>query len=277
MENKVSPIKTYREFVMDETIYISTRTILRNGLIGLLSYKRTPNKPGIRFPYYHYIFDDERKGFERQLKYMANLGEFISLNDAVTLLTNNDPIDGHYFCITFDDGFKNWATNAAPLLLDAGATATFFIVTGYIGTSIESDQKKLLGFYKNNDRLMEFLSWNDCRALTDAGMIIGSHTINHAHLASLTDDEARLELKGSKKIIEEKLGRPCDHFCCPYGIEGKDFFRKNHPKMAKEIGYKSFLTGQRGSMHKGTSDMIIKRDHLLAGWDNYQLKYFFSS
>lgn len=275
-KSTLSPIKKYRDFVQNETLLTRARSLARNSTIGLLSTLNSPIKAGIRFPYYHHVFDDERDDFARQLKYMASLGDFISLNEAVRILNSNETIDGQYFCITFDDGFKNWATNAAPLLLDAGAVAAFFVVTAFIGTSIEADREKLLEFYSDGDRLLEFLSWDDCRALADAGMTIGSHTINHVHLADLNDSVAKIELKGSKDIIEAELGCPCDHFCCPYGREGIDFFNDRHPSMAIDVGYKSFLTGHRGAMQKVTPNMVIKRDHMLAGWGDYQLKYFFS-
>tara|TARA_B110000438_G_C15760764_1_gene627177 strand:+ start:696 stop:1535 length:840 start_codon:yes stop_codon:yes gene_type:complete len=272
-----NPIRTYRDFIKNESLSKRTRAIVRDGMIGVLSRTRSIDKGGIRFPYYHHVFDDEQKGFARQLKYMASIGDFISLNDAVTMLNSDDAIDGSYFCITFDDGFKNWATNAAPLLLDAGAIAAFFVVTSYIGTSIENDQKKLMSFYNEGDRLIEFLSWNDCRDLANAGMIIGSHTTNHVHLADLNYDLAKFELKGSKDKIEAELKLPCNHFCCPFGREGIDFFGHRHPKIAKELGYKSFLTGHRGIMRKAAPNMVIKRDHMLANWGDYQLKYFFST
>ena len=257
---------------------------MRNAAIRLLAAGRSPDKDGpegaggwIRFPYYHHVFDDERDGFARQLKYMASLGDFIGLDDAVAMLDGGGDIDGRYFCITFDDGFRNWATNAAPVLLDAGTVAALFVVTGFIGTSIEDDRDKLLGFYEQGDLLMEFLSWDDCRALADAGMTIGSHTINHVHLADLDAAAAKAEIKGSKDAIEAELDRPCYHFCCPFGREGIDFLGSHHPGMAKDAGYKSFLTGRRGAMRRGSSTIMIRRDHMLAGWGDYQLKYFFSS
>ncbi|MBL6959259.1 MAG: polysaccharide deacetylase family protein [Rhodospirillales bacterium] len=273
----LSPIRTYRDFVAGQSALARAREFARGAAIRVLSAGRSPDKEGIRFPYYHHVFDDERDGFARQLKTMASMGDFISLDDAVAMLDGGDAIDGRYFCITFDDGFRNWATNAVPLLLDAGTTAAFFIVTGFIGTSLEADRDKLLGFYDQGDLLMEFLSWDDCRAMVEAGMTIGSHTMNHVHLADLDDDSAEAEMKGSKDAIEAELGRPCDHFCCPFGREGIDFLRTSHPGMAEKAGYKSFLTGRRGAMRRGASAMMIRRDHMLAGWGDYQLKYFFSS
>jgi peptidoglycan/xylan/chitin deacetylase (PgdA/CDA1 family) len=60
--------------------------------------------------------DDECASFDKQLKYMKNIGDFISLDDAVTLLESNQSLCGRYFCITFDEGFKNCFTNAIPIL-----------------------------------------------------------------------------------------------------------------------------------------------------------------
>ncbi|MBL6948695.1 MAG: polysaccharide deacetylase family protein [Rhodospirillales bacterium] len=277
-ERTLSPVRTYRDFAAGQSVLARTRELARDAAIRTLAAGRSPEKEtGIRFPYYHHVFDDERDGFARQLNYMASLGDFISMDDAVAMLTGGEPIDGRYFCITFDDGFKNWATNAVPVLLDAGAMAAFFVVTGFIGTSVEDDRDALLGFYEQGDVLMEFLDWDDCRLMAEAGMTIGSHTINHVHLLALDDGAAEAELKGSKERIEAELGRPCDHFCCPFGREGIDYAVPRHPEMAERAGYKSFLTGRRGAMGRGGSPYRIRRDHLLAGWGDYQLKYFFSS
>ena len=222
------------------------------------------------------MFDDERKDFERQLDFIAGLGDFIGLDDAVAMLAAGDPIDGRYFCITFDDGFKNWHTNALPVLLDKKAPAAFFLVTGYIGASIDKDRERLLGFYDSGDLLMEFLDWDDCREMASAGMTFGSHTVNHVHLADLGEAGVEAELKESKQAIETELDRACDHFCCPFGRQGIDFLAHRDPDIARRAGYKSFLSGHRGAMTQGGSEMMVKRDHLLAGWGNYQLRYFFS-
>ena len=273
-----SPVHTYRNFAAGQSLYAKARNIARDAAIRVLSQRR-PADTGenwIRFPFYHHVFDDERDDFRRQLDFMKGLGDFIGLDDAVATLAAGGPIGGRYFCVTFDDGFKNWITNAVPILVDQGAPAAFFVVTSYIGTSLEDDRDLLLGFYESGDRLMEFLDWDDCRKMTDAGMTIGSHTMNHVHLAELDDAWAEAELKGSKEAIEAELGCACDHFCCPFGRENIDYLPGRDPDMAGRVGYKSFLSGHRGAMTQGSSPMMVRRDHLLAGWGDYQLRYFFS-
>ena len=272
------PVKTYRDFIAGQSLLDRARGVARKAAILALSVGRSPddNEGWIRFPFYHHIFDDERPGFARQLDFMASHGDFIGLDDAVNMLESGASISGRYFCVSFDDGFKNWITNAVPILLDHGVPAAFFVAAGYIGTSVERDREKLLGFYDNRDLLMEFLSWDDCREMADAGMTIGSHTMNHVHLIDLDDDGVEAELADSKQLIEAELGRACVHFCCPFGRANIDYRPDHHPAIALRIGYRTFLATTRGAVRQGASLMGIPRDHLLAGWENYQLRYFFS-
>ncbi|MCH7935902.1 MAG: polysaccharide deacetylase family protein [Proteobacteria bacterium] len=278
----LEPVRTYRDFTAGQSLAVKARGLARDAALRALSLGRSPAAPGtdqagwIRFPFYHHVFDDERKDFGRQLDFMAGLGDFIGLDDAVATLAAGDPIDGRYFCITFDDGFKNWHTNAMPVLLDKKTPAAFFLVTGYIGASVDRDRERLLGFYDSGDLLIEFLDWDDCREMASAGMTFGSHTVNHVHLADLGEAGVEAELKASKQAIETELGRACDHFCCPFGRQGIDFLAPRDPGIARRVGYKSFLAAHRGPMTQGGSEMMVKRDHLLAGWGNYQLRYFFS-
>ena len=270
------PVKTYRDFIAGQSLLDRARGVARKAAILALSAGRSPddNEGWIRFPFYHHIFDDERPGFARQLDFMASHGDFIGLDDAVNMLESGASISGRYFCVSFDDGFKNWITNAVPILLDHGVPAAFFVAAGYIGTSVERDREKLLGFYDSRDLLMEFLSWDDCREMADAGMTIGSHTMNHVHLIDLDDDGVEAELADSKQLIEAELGRACVHFCCPFGRANIDYRPDHHPAIALRIGYRTFLATTRGAVRQGASFMGIPRDHLFAGWENYQLRYF---
>jgi peptidoglycan/xylan/chitin deacetylase (PgdA/CDA1 family) len=252
------------------------RDVARSSVIAGLSMARNPaaQQSWLRFPYYHHVFDDERAGFARQIRYFKNIADVISIDDAVALLESDAPIDGRYICITFDDGFKNWIENAVPILVEEKAVAAFFVAARYIDTDLKDDQEKLLAFYDDGRRLMEFLSWEDCRTMIGAGMTIGSHSVDHVHLMDLSDPEAEDELRRSKELIENNTGAPCDHFCCPFGRAGIDYDPACHPKMTRQVGYKSFLTGHRGDNPTGTSPFDIKRDHFLANWGNYQLRYF---
>jgi peptidoglycan/xylan/chitin deacetylase (PgdA/CDA1 family) len=274
----MEPIRTYAEFRSYFGSSGRLRAIARDSAVLALSIGRNIKSTSgwIRFPYYHHVFDDERHGFTRQLSYLRGFGEFISLDDVVGLLNSGEKIDGRYFCITFDDGFKNCLTNAVPILLDKGAPAVFFMTTGYIDSDPEKDREKLLGFFDLGTILMEFLSWQNCRDMAASGMTIGSHTVNHVRLARLSEKEVLRELVTSKAIIEDKLGQVCDHFCSPFGIPNHDYNIERDPNLVRASGYKSMLTTERGATRQGDLPYRLCRDHTLANWSNHQLRYFFS-
>lgn len=270
------PIRTYRAFTAPDGARQHMRNAVRAAAIAGLSLTRSPTRDTgwVRFPYYHHVFDDERAGFVRQLRYFKNIGDIVSIDDAVAMISGDEPIDGRYICITFDDGFKNWIENALPILVEADAVAAFFVAAGFIGTDPVEDAERLLGFYDDGTRLMEFLNWDDCRRMAEAGMTVGSHSVGHVHLMDLDDAGAERELLQSKEMIEAGTGRPCKHFCCPFGRAGIDYDPARHPAMAERLGYASFLTGHRGVNRAGGSAFDIKRDHVLANWGDYQLRYF---
>lgn len=267
----------YRDLVRTTSVKQRLRAALRDTALFLMALKdQGPNGAGwLRFPYYHYVFDDEKKGFDRQLRYMKNFGEFISLDDAAVLLRDGTPFRGRYFCITFDDGFKNFATNAAPIMAEYNCPSALFLPTDYIGLKREQDGSDMKRFYVTA-RPIEFLTWDDCRTLARAGITIGSHTCGHARLSELAADAVIEQLSKSKETIETQLGVSCRHFSSPYGKPGHDYRPDEIQDLAPRLGYDTFLTTVRGLNTHHTNPYDIRRDLLCACWGNFQLKHFFS-
>lgn len=62
------------------------------------------------------------------------------------------------------------------------------------------------------------LTWDQTRELSrDPLVTIGAHTVNHRNLLTLPEPDARWELAESKRLLEERLGRPVQHFAYPFG------------------------------------------------------------
>ena len=72
--------------------------------------------------------------------------------------------------ITFDDGYRDFYTEAFPVLNRHSYSATVFLPTAYIGESPR----------KFNGR--ECLTWSQVRELKTAGIDFGSHTVTHPQL-----------------------------------------------------------------------------------------------
>ena len=72
--------------------------------------------------------------FERYIQVLSRYFSFISLDDAVGMLSGSRDLQGHCLVLTFDDAYLNNAAHAFGILKKYGATGTFFLPTGYIQT-----------------------------------------------------------------------------------------------------------------------------------------------
>jgi glycosyltransferase involved in cell wall biosynthesis/peptidoglycan/xylan/chitin deacetylase (PgdA/CDA1 family) len=269
---------TYFDHVAPRPLVSKLRMLADQGRLALKAVPRRVDTTGtwLRFPFYHHVFDDERRGFARHLDTMRNYGEFIGLDDAVRLLEDGTPLEGRYLCLSFDDGFRCGLTHALPILAERSVPAAFFVVSGLVPDRSDHCTPEHRHFFGPGRRPVPFLTWDDCRTLLAAGMTIGSHSAGHRRLIGLDDAGARDELALSKAAIEAALGRRCDHFCCPWGKPGRDFQVGRDPELARALGYRSFLTTKYGAMRPGESPFAIRRVGLVARFGTYQLRYFLS-
>jgi len=272
-------ITTYKDFTHGEALKSKVRDKLRAFTIAALSLNKdiATSSNWIKLPYYHHVFDDERKGFERQLKYLKNFGDFISMDQVCELVQGKQPLEGKFFCVSFDDGYYSCYSNMMEISYSLNVPVIIYLPTDYIGLDVNNsyDQQKMIKNLPNNPKLLTFLSWKNCQEMMKYKVTFGSHTCSHANLSKLDSTAIELELKRSKEIIEKNLNTECFHFACPWGRKGIDFHPEITTQISKNIGYKTFATTNRGKMEKGDDLYTLRRDHLLANWDNFQLKYFF--
>ena len=61
------------------------------------------------------------------------------------------------------------------------------------------------------------------RQMQESGLVqFGSHTLDHARLRRLPQEDILRQLRQSKAVLEEKLGVACEAFCYPFGSGGFD-------------------------------------------------------
>lgn len=68
------------------------------------------------------------RGLERMLRALARAGTPMPLDDALGRLDSGGGLPRGAFCVTFDDGYADNLSLAAPLLERLGVSATFFLV-----------------------------------------------------------------------------------------------------------------------------------------------------
>ncbi|MGH9432777.1 MAG: polysaccharide deacetylase family protein [Terriglobia bacterium] len=102
------------------------------------------------------------------------------------------------------------------------------------------------------------MSWDKVRALKKAGHIVGGHTLSHPNLAHVSLGEARSEIMGSKKKLEEELGEPIDHFSYPHPALNPQWSPETL-EITREAGFKSAVLTTCGPVRAGDEPLALKR------------------
>jgi peptidoglycan/xylan/chitin deacetylase (PgdA/CDA1 family) len=114
--------------------------------------------------------------------------------------------------LTFDDGFADFATSVAPLLVEFDMRATLYATTGFLGREP--------GWLPPEARA-PMLTGRDLAELPDANVEIGAHAQRHPQLDIIGRDDARAEIEGSKHALEDILGRSVASFAYPFGYHNR--------------------------------------------------------
>ena len=104
------------------------------------------------------------------------------------------------------------------------------------------------------------MSWDQVRALAESGMEIGSHTMSHALLSTVTVERAYGELEESKHVIEGELGEPVDLVAYPAGAYSQDVL-----DLAAEVGYLAGFTTASGPVARGADPFALRRIGVWSG------------
>jgi peptidoglycan/xylan/chitin deacetylase (PgdA/CDA1 family) len=88
-------------------------------------------------------------------------------------------------------------------------------------------------------------SWSELREMADSGLLeVGSHTVTHPILSTISDEASWDELTRSRAHIEEGMGRKISCFCFPNGMPGD--YRESQVRQVEETGYACSVVAQSG-------------------------------
>jgi hypothetical protein len=99
--------------------------------------------------------------------------------------------------MTFDDGLASTYTNGLPILDSFGIKTTQYIITGFV----------------DNDP--NYVTTTDLQDYVNKGMELGSHTVDHLYLTTLTPAQVDYQLSASQAWIQQRFG-PCPDFSIPF-------------------------------------------------------------
>jgi hypothetical protein len=166
--------------------------------------------------------------FEKFCEFFRTQFRVIPLSEQVAGCTTNRNMGGT-LSITFDDGYRDNFQVAAPILRKLDLPATFFVITGFIGT------RTIAPWERDLVRQPDWMTWDQIRSLASQGFEIGCHTDTHIDMGTADARTVRAELEASQRKLQEQLGRPARLFAYPFG--GRDNINAQSVELVREAGF----------------------------------------
>lgn len=228
---------------------------------------------------------DFKLNFEKQLLFLRKHFNFCYPEE----FFNSECKSGLNLLFTFDDGYKDNAVIALPLLISYDISAIFFLTTSYIDTdkwlfhdrirylicngvldecATEKQLRKLNQGLDIDSSMYEIaneqfpasspkrimMDWKEVNSIIKAGFHIGTHTVSHANLSQLDEENQRQEIQRSIEVINSETGIRCNSIAYPNGL-----FGKNTLELLPKLGITYGFTTDTGVNKKNTNHKLLKR------------------
>ncbi len=206
--------------------------------------------------------------FRKDLEQIRVTGyQVISLATVLDGIAGRVELPDKAVAITFDDGVACSYENALPILQEFGCPASVFVVSSLAGGY--NDWCGVFGFSRRR-----MLTNCEIRALAESSVDIGSHTANHLWLGKIDKTVVTKEVRDSKAVLEDILGREVPHFAYPFGS-----WNPMVRNAVIEAGYMGACSTMSGKNLGGTDPYLLRRSEIKgsdAPWQ-FRLKLKFAT
>lgn len=176
--------------------------------------------------------------FAAQMTWLKSNGyTTVTQSQLYEALNGGTPLPDKPVLITFDDGYIDISKTVLPILKKRSMVATAYVITSRV---------------TGPDRA--FMKFKALKKIEAGGIEVGSHTVNHVDLSSLSESQLREELAGSRTVLEKGLGHPVQWLCYPAGR-----YSPAVEAMARSTGYLLAVTTEPGSTHSAARPYALSR------------------
>jgi len=193
--------------------------------------------------------------FERQIAALASFAELLPLHALPSRLADHSPPASGYparplVCLTFDDGYANFYTEALPILKRYHAPATLFVVTSVVGGTepMPFDRWSQRNRQRAAPDAWRPMSWKQVEACAASGLVtIGAHSHRHLKGRDCTTAQFVEEAEQSRAILRTRFG--ADHarvYSYPYGSSRLGYVPPAYAAAVQASGYELAVTTDLG-------------------------------
>jgi peptidoglycan/xylan/chitin deacetylase (PgdA/CDA1 family) len=166
--------------------------------------------------------------FQQQMQFLRERGYYgISLAEWRSCIEVRRPLEGRPVIITFDDGYRDFAETAWPIMAEANLRATVFVVTGRVGSVANWDQV--------SGEPLPLMNWHQLRAMQQHGNAIGSHCAAHRGLTELSDEAIAADSIEARAALRRELGQEVTAIAYPWG--------QTNPRIRRILAENGYRTG----------------------------------
>jgi peptidoglycan/xylan/chitin deacetylase (PgdA/CDA1 family) len=167
----------------------------RTQAFQVLTYHRVNND---RDPFFPAVNTDV---FEPRMAYIARTYQVLTVEE-LTERMGRGILPRNALAITFDDGYRDNLTHAAPILARYGLPATIFLTTGFIGTATALWYDRLAMAFKLTKALSFDTPWGETVSLASQDDRLRALEQTLVHLKRLPDDDLRRTLDGLLEVLD---------------------------------------------------------------------------
>jgi len=200
---------------------------------------------GLRILLYHSIGGDLPDGTYRPIPVHCFREQMAMLKAGarVVPLERSSLREANGVAVTFDDGYRDALTMAAPVLAALEIPFTVFVVPAFLTA---------------NDSA--YLTPEQLRALARVlGCRIGAHGMHHRPLADLPAEEAYAEPKHCREALEAALGQPVTDLAYPHGSASRAVM-----DAAARAGFTLAVCSRTGVNDAARDPLMLCRTEILA-------------
>ena len=192
-----------------------------------IEFASTVRVPILMYHYVEYVKDKGDKirlslnttpyTLEQEIKTLSDAHfTFMTNSELADVLSGKSKLPPKPILLTFDDGYRDFYTDAYPILKKYHAKATQYVIAGFLDRSnhLTTAQLQEIG----NDGLVE----------------IGAHTVHHVWLKGRSLKDVNNEVFQSKVILQKIINKPVVSFAYPFGA-----FDEQAIQVVRDAGFTS--------------------------------------